>query len=286
MKTNFDLTGWNCFSERRNSTSYMSPDKKWMAKFFTEATASIEDELVNEMEVTRKAISIGIKTPKVDDICELSNGKKGIVYEYIEGKRSIARAISEEPDKLDEYIKRFANSAKEFHKKIAPPHKFVSREGDIRYQIASRTLLNDKQKNAAYKLLDETENMFTCIHGDFHTGNWIMTDKDEFAIDLGAISYGNPIYDTSVFYFFMRFMPDIVVEKTFHVKRDLSDKMWPAFAKYYYGIQNENELNELNKKMDKYALVSFFGMFAYNDPEQGPEIRDIINNYYDKVFGL
>ena len=105
MKSNFDLTGWKCFSERRNSASYMSPDKKWMAKFFTEATASIEDELVNEMEVTRKAISIGIKTPKVDDICELSNGKKGIIYEYIEGKRSIARAISEEPDKLDEYIK-------------------------------------------------------------------------------------------------------------------------------------------------------------------------------------
>ena len=32
MIKNFDLSGWTCFSERRNSKSYMSPDKKWMVK--------------------------------------------------------------------------------------------------------------------------------------------------------------------------------------------------------------------------------------------------------------
>ena len=105
MIKNFDLTGWTCFSDRRNSKSYKSQDGKWMVKFGTEFAEATMESLEKEMEVTKKALAIGVKTPKVDDIVELPDGKLGLIYEYIEGKKSIARACGEDIDNIDYYMK-------------------------------------------------------------------------------------------------------------------------------------------------------------------------------------
>ena len=122
MIKNFDLTNWTCFSNRRNSKSYMSPDKKWMVKFGTEFAESTLEKLESEMEISKKAIEIGVKTPKVDDIVELPNGELGLIYEFIEGKKSIARACGEDLDNIDYYMKRFAHISKDLHSKICDPN--------------------------------------------------------------------------------------------------------------------------------------------------------------------
>ena len=64
----------------------MSADKKWMVKFGTQFAPMTLESIEKEMEVTKKAIAIGVKTPKVDDIVELPSGELGLIYEYIEGK--------------------------------------------------------------------------------------------------------------------------------------------------------------------------------------------------------
>ena len=138
MKKNFDLTGWTCFSERRNSKSYMSSDKKWMVKFGTEFAEATLPILEHEMEVTKKALEVGVKTPKVDEIIELPSGKLGLIYEYIEGKKSIARAAGEDTDNIDYYMKRFARISKDLHSKVCDPNIFESVEDRVREQIKKR----------------------------------------------------------------------------------------------------------------------------------------------------
>ena len=59
MIKDFDLKGWTCFSERRNSRSDMSADKKWMVKFGTQFAPMTLESLEKEMEVTKKALEIG-----------------------------------------------------------------------------------------------------------------------------------------------------------------------------------------------------------------------------------
>ena len=152
MIKNFDLSGWTCFSERRNSKSYMSPDKKWMVKFGTEFAAVSLEDLEHEIEVTNKAQAIGIKTPKVDDIVELPTGELGLIYEYIEGKKSIARAAGEDVEHIDYYMKRFAHISKDMHSKICDTSKYDSMEERVRRQILNRDILNDSQKEKAIKL--------------------------------------------------------------------------------------------------------------------------------------
>ena len=283
MIKDFDLSGWTCFSERRNSKSYMSADKKWMIKFGTEFTKATVESLEREKELTDKAVGIGVKTPKVGEIVELPSGELGLMYEYIEGKKSIARAVSEDLDNIDMYMKRFAHSAKDMHSKICDESKFESMEDRVREQIKKMKELNDAQKEKALKLLDGIEKKNNCLLGDFQTGNFIITSTDEFVIDLGAIAYGNPDYDIACFYFFCFYFPDYVTDRIFHCERKYLPIMWNSFIKYYFDTTDEKVLKELTDKYAKYALVCFMGMLKFVEP--GEEIQMIMDEYFDKEFG-
>ena len=283
MIKNFDLTNWTCFSNRRNSKSYMSPDKKWMVKFGTEFAESTLEKLESEMEISKKAIEIGVKTPKVDDIVELPNGELGLIYEFIEGKKSIARAMSEDLDNIDYYMERFARIAKDIHSKVCDTSKFESIEERVREQIASRDILSLTQKEKAYKLLDGIEKTNTCVHGDFQTGNFIIAGDKEFAIDLGGIAYGNPDYDIACFYYFCYYFPTYVTDALFHCDKTYLPKMWDGFVRHYFDTNDSKVIEELTNKYKKYALVCFFGQLKFVDP--GTEIQETMDAYFDKVFG-
>ena len=282
MIRNFDLSNWSCFSQRRNSQSFMSPAKKWMVKFGTEFAETTIESLEKEIEISKKALEIGVKTPKVLDIVELTDGKLGIIYEYIENKKSIARACSEDLDNIDYYMKRFANISKDLHSKKCDKNKFESIELRVREQIQNRDILNSSQKNKALKLLDSINETYTCIHGDFQTGNFIITIDQEYAIDLGGIAYGNPDYDISCFYYFCHYFPSYVTDRIFHCEQKYLEPMWLSFIKHYFDTNDEKVINELTKKYEKLALVCFFGLLKFVDP--GTEIKDAMDKYFDKVF--
>ena len=284
MINNFDLTNWTCFSERRNSKSYMSADKKWMVKFGTEFAEMTEESLQKEMEITKKALSIGVKTPKVDDIVKLPDGSLGLIYEYVEGKKSIARAASEDLDNIDYYMKRFAHIAKDLHSKICDVNKFESMEERTRKQVKKWDILNDRQKDAALKLIDEIPKTNTCLHGDFQSGNFIITSTDEFAIDLSGIGYGNPDYDIACLYFFYHYFPSSVTDRLFHCEPKYLLIMWDSFVKHYFDTNDTKVVEELSNKYAKYALVCFFQQFEVITPDK--IINQVVDEYFDKLFGL
>ena len=282
MIKNFDLTGWTCFSERRNSKSYMSDDKKWMVKFGTEFAPMTLSTLQEEMGVTNKAIEIGVKTPKVKDIVELPTGELGLIYEYIEGKKSISRAAGEDIDNYDKYMMRFARVAKDLHSKVCDVNKFESFEDRVREQILKWDIMDESQKEKALKLLDGIEKKTNCIHGDFQSGNFIITATEEFVIDLGAIAYGNPDYDIACLYYFFHYFPAYVTDRLFHCESKYLHGMWNSFIKYYYDTNDEKVLDEITKKFEKYALVCFFGLLKFVNP--GTEVKDAIDAHFDRLF--
>ena len=282
MIKNFDLNGWTCFSERRNSKSYMSADKKWMVKFGTEFAEVTLESLENERAITKKALEIGVKTPKVDEIVELPDGKLGLIYEYIEGKKSIARACGEDIDNIDYYMKRFAHISKDLHSKVCDINKFESVEERTRTQIKNRDILNESQKERAYKLLDSIEKKNTCIHGDFQTGNFIIAGDDEFAIDLSAIAYGNPDYDIACFYYFCFYFPSSVTDRIFHCESKYLPVMWDCFVRHYFDTNDEKVVKELTDKYSRLALVCFFEQFKLISPDE--LVDNTVNQYFDKLI--
>ena len=284
MIKNFDLTGWTCFSDRRNSKSYVSADKKWMVKFGTEFTKATVETLQREMELTKKALEVGVKTPKVDDIVELPDGEVGLIYEYIEGKKSIARAVGEDTDNLDYYMKRFAHISKDMHSKTCDKSKFDSIAERTKTEVKKWDILNDAQKEKALELLDGIEDKNNFIHGDFQTGNFILAQDDEFVIDLSTIAYGNPDYDVACFYFFTHYFPPFVTDRIFHCEQKYLDPMWQSFIKYYFDTTDEKVLKEINEKFAKYGLICFFSLFKFVKPDE--TINMAVDAHFNRLFNL
>lgn len=282
MKKNFDISNWEIFSNRRNSTSYVSKDKKWMIKIYSEFGERSVEALEEEKENTLKAIEAGIKTPKVDDVVELPDGKYGLIFEYVEGKSSISRALSKDIKNAEMYIEKFAKLAKETHSKVCDINKFESTEKRIIKIIEKTELLNEIQKKKAMNLINTIEKKNTFLLGDFHTGNFIIANDREFLIDLDFMGYGNPIYDVAVFYFFTHFMPGYVTRGVFHVSDELVPKMWYDFARYYYDTDNDEELMKISDDMKKYAIVLFFNLLGKIKP--GTEIQDIMDRNFDELL--
>lgn len=272
MIKNFDLSTWTLFSDRRNSKSYYSADKKWMVKFNTEVGESSLEALEAEQTRTKNAVEVGVKTPKVSDIIETADGKKGLIYEYIEGKKSIARAMSEDIENLDTYMMRFARSAKDFHSKTCDPSKFVSYEKRLLGQLDKWPFLADDQKVEAKKLIDKIEKKSNCVHGDFQPSNFIMTKTEEYVIDLSSMACGNPVYDVATFYFFTHVMPYYVTKNVFHCEEKYLNVMWESFVKHYFGVSTQKEVDEISAAIKKYSVVSFHANFELIDPTSDAEV--------------
>lgn len=285
MIKNFDLNGWTLFSDRRNSKSYYSADKKWMVKFNTEVADQNIESFERDKAISEKALSIGIKTPKVGDIVSLPDGTCGLIYEYIEGKKSIARAISEDLDNIDYYIERFVKASKDFHSKICDTKNTVAWEERILKRIEMYPLLNDEQKIKVREFIDKIEKKENAILGDFHTGNFIITKDKEYVIDLGSLSYGNPIYDIAIFNWFTCIFPEAFAERIFHCKREHQIKMWESFVRQRFAYTSMEDINKFTEAIKKYALISIFGMYDFIDPTPDiPLFKKIYDDLFDKAF--
>lgn len=69
----------------------------------------------DEYERARKVYQIGVPCPTPGELVRTEEGLLGIQFHRIVGKKSYARALSEHPERLEEYAARFAEECKKLH---------------------------------------------------------------------------------------------------------------------------------------------------------------------------
>ena len=68
---------------------------------------------LKEYEISKLAYEIGVKCPKVYDFVNYEN-RFGMTFERVLNKKSFAKAMSEDPSKIEFYAEWFAREAKNF----------------------------------------------------------------------------------------------------------------------------------------------------------------------------
>ena len=277
MINNFSLEGWKLFSDRRNSTNYISEDGKWLLKIFGDSTdlhsiAELEKERQKNLDVA----TLGINVPKVGEIVHLEDGRYGMTYEYIQGKKSFSRAISEEPENVEKYAAGFAEMALELHSTPCNTELFKPVEYIISETVKSCDWLSPENRAKIARLLDRTEKRTTCLHMDFQPGNFVFAPSGRYYIDLGMMVYGNPLYDLGVFYFMSHYWPEQAIREIFKTDRETLLETWKYFVKHYFNIdvQNQAEFDRINDMIKPYAAPGFLSHGYYLD--EAPGAADII----------
>lgn len=242
--------------EGYTALTYWSKDGDMMVKIY--APFIDIKEVEKEKRYSKEAMLLGIPTPLSGDIIEV-NGKLGLTFERIHNKVSFARALANNPDSYDELAKDFAIISKKLHSTPCNKDVFLSAKINLASYVDEFAGLNAKEKEAIKDFILNTEDKDTCLHGDFHFGNAIITDRGEkLFIDMGDFSYGNPLFDLGVLWFMSHANSEERSMDMFHTNNANLLKFYQSFVKYYFdGKLSEEEADKLLKPYAALTVLFF-----------------------------
>lgn len=246
-----DMDDYEVSGDGFTAVSYFHRTKNRMMKLYEDfVTPDIPER---ELEVSRSVSGMGIPVPEAYRL--VTDGKRtGVEFERIAGKRSFARAISQEPDRLEEYSREFARMCLKLHS--TPCDRKVFRPVEKRFldRLSTSRYLDDAGRKKIRQFIDSVPGADTCIHGDLHIGNALLADGKEYWIDLADFAYGNPLYDLGMFYFVSHVVDNTgLVEKLFHISVEQIHKVWSIFVDEYFG--SDADKAEIDERIAPFAAI-------------------------------
>lgn len=207
--------------------------------------------IFTESEVARKVYDLGIPSPEPGEI--VTDGERiGIRFRRIPGKRSFARAISDEPERIEQYTREFARWCKKLHAIECPEGLFPDAKKDYMKLLDASHHFNAGEKELIRDyIVNKVPAATTALHGDMHFGNVLTTlpkgadfdtPHEVYFIDLGYFSYGYQMFDLGMTYCICRRSSDEFLTKELHFDHVTGAKSWEFFRdEYFYGPEKIGE---------------------------------------------
>ena len=255
-----------------NAVSYNYRYGKTMVKMYREGV----DRAVPEQELrqSRNVRSLGLNTPLAGRL--VWDGKRyGAEFVRVEGKRSFARAISQNPEDMTLYAERFAYLCKELHNTPCSQNDFES-EVDFYHRIINQnTDYSASEKQRLHEFVNQVPVEYTCIHGDLHIGNILTANGKDFWIDLGDFRWGNHWFDLGMLYFVCKCWREEPVFELFHISKDQMAQVWDVFARIYFSTDAPGTLSEIERKVRPFAALKLLHLrsLGLHYPEGDDMIR-------------
>lgn len=187
---------------RNTKTVYRDGDK--VIKVFDEhySKADILNEALNQARVEETGLNI----PKLEEVTKV-NGRWAIVMDYIKGK-TLAQLMTENPDKIDEYLNLFVDLQMEVHSKKAP---LLNKLKDKMNRKISQADLTATIRYDLHTRLESMPKHNKVCHGDFNPSNIIISDEDgtPYIIDWSHATQGNASADVARTYLLFWLAGDI-----------------------------------------------------------------------------
>lgn len=208
----------------------------------------------DEYERACKVYRIGVPCPTPGELVRTEEGLLGIQFHRIVGKKSYARALSEHPEKLEEYAARFAEECKKLHSIHPEPGLFPTAKEQCLSHIRLDKFLSDEEKMGLERYVNNLPDADTALHGDLHYGNIIFTeDGKQYFIDLGDFCTGSPLFDLAIIYRQTCLMPEAFIKENYHIDAATAKAFWHAFVPHYFGA--DARIEEVEAMLEPYNTL-------------------------------
>ena len=246
-----DLNEWEVSGDGYTAVSYNHKDGKRMMKLYAEYMPISEPE--RELRMSWSIMDLGVRIPKAYRM--VTDGKRvGVEFERIPGKRSFARAISQEPEALEHYVSLFAGECRKLHATPCNTEVFASVKAHFHGVVDASRDFDEAQKGKIHAFIEKAPDATTCLHGDMHIGNIITDGKQDWWIDLADFRFGHPYFDMGMLYFVCISNPsDAIADRLFHLTHAQMVQVWESFVRNYFGP--EADLEEVNRTIEPYAAL-------------------------------
>lgn len=208
----------------------------------------------DEYERACKVFELGVPSPEPGELVHTGDGRIGILFKRIAGKKSYARALADDPGRLEEYAASFARMVRELHAVKPEPGTFPNVKDQYKSAIGLNPFLNEKEKEAVMRFIDGLPDADTALHGDLHQGNIIFTeDGKQYFIDLSDFCTGSPLFDLGVLMLHTCWLPEEMERELYHIDLDTSKAFWKAFVPAYFGPDASPE--DVQAQLRPYAFL-------------------------------
>ena len=253
-----DINDYELSGDGYTALSYNSLKSQRMIKLYADFMPVTEPE--KEIAVSWALTDMGLNIPKAHRL--VTDGKRiGVEFDRISPKKSIARAISEEPENLEKYALQFAGMCKKLHSTICDTEVFGSASAYFKKVVNNSNLFKEAEKEKMIAFINSVPEQSYCCHGDMHIGNVIFNTetKEYYWIDLSDFRYGNPLFDLGMFYLACNCNPDDLTMKLYHVGNATMQKVWKIFAREYFGPDADIQAEEDKIKPFAALYMVYYG---------------------------
>lgn len=221
--------------EGGNGQTYVQSIRSDILLKVNNAPNNNEATVRREMEMAKHVFGLGLPTPRIYEMVRVGDGY-GLLFERIMGKRSLQRIMADTPSRINEMARLLAIEGKKLHATPCDSNFFPNRKALAIKAIETVSYVKDyREKLLAFA--QDIEEVTTCVHGDFHGGNLIVSGEQKpYWIDLGWFSYGSPLFDIAHLMLLCQFYSQFPqTQHIFHASHEQLMQFWDAFATAYTG---------------------------------------------------
>ena len=190
---------------------------------------------LDEMNLARKVYEMGIPTPEPGEYVVTEDGRYGIRFKRILGKKSYSRATGDEPEKVAQFAAEFAQMCVQLHSTHVDTTQFENVKDRYYRLLAENPFFTTAEKDKLTRFIADTPDEDTAIHGDLQYSNAIFVGERRYFIDLGDFCWGNHLFDIGMVYLCCYLSGEDFIKETFHMPKALAMKFWDCFAPVYFG---------------------------------------------------
>jgi uncharacterized protein (TIGR02172 family) len=243
------LNDYTLFGGGANGESYdHKQDPEVMLKLYF--PGKIQQPL-DEMMLARKVYDMGIPTPEPGEYVVTEDGRYGIRFRRITGKKSYSRATADNPEKVQQYAEEFAQMCLQLHSTVVDTAQFENVKSRYFRLLEENPFFTTTEKDKIGRFISDTPDEQTAIHGDLQFSNAIFVGEQRYFIDLGDFCYGNHLFDVGMVYLCCNLSPEPFIQEAFHMPKSLAIEFWRNFAPAYFGA--DRPLKDIEEEIMPYA---------------------------------
>ena len=206
---------------------------------------------LDEMHLAQKVYDMGIPTPEPGEYVVTEDGRYGIRFHRIVGKKSYSRATADEPERVGEFAADFARMCLDLHKVKVDTTQFENVKDRYYRLLEQNPFFTKAEKDALGKFISDVPDEDTAIHGDLQYSNAIFVGDKRYFIDLGDFCYGNHLFDVAMVYLCTCLSDEAFIQETFHMPKSLAIRFWEEFVPAYFGT--DRSLKDVEEEIKPFA---------------------------------
>lgn len=222
-------------------------------------------DIQKERTLAKKAFVLGIPTAISYDVAMVGE-KYASVFELLDCK-SFSEEIKDNPEKMDELIRRLAELLKQIHETNVKPEDMPSfKEKGLIWAEAAAPYLDESAAAKLKKLVSDIPETMNMLHCDFHTNNVMLQNDEAILIDMDTLSHGHPIFELANIYITYVGFGEVdksIVENFLHLPYETAKTIWDKFLPIYLG---KTDVKEIEDKIKLLSYARFIRHIARRNP--------------------